>query len=172
MLIVSPRYMLIQHVDSHDGDDERTCLNLLIFLTFLKLQQNATPKFPRNSNRVLTEQNQRKPETCHKKVERSEQSDEEDEFIEVELESDEELKQRKARKEQNSYCSSFPSSSDSDSEKYQKAIDSKKFAAQSTLNLFRNLASIPTAAARSTMTAFTPYAMNCQLNNALQYAEQ
>ena len=118
----------------------------------------------------LTEQNLRKPEPGHKKVERSEQSEEEDEFIEVELESDEELKQSKARKEPSSYCNSFPSSSES--EKFQKAIDSKKFAAQSTLNLFRNLASMPTAAGRSTMTAFTPYAMNCQLNNALQYAEQ
>lgn len=124
------------------------------------------------NNFTTAEQKLRKPEVGHKKVERSEQSEEEDEFIEVELESDEELKQAKQRKEQGSYCSSFPSSSDSDSEKYQKVIDSKKFAAQSTLNLFRNLASMPTAAGRSTITAFTPYAMNCQLNNALQYAEQ
>ena len=59
-----------------------------------------------------------------------------------------------------------------DDEKFQKIIDSKKFTAQSTLNLFRNLAAIPSAGGRSTITAFTPYAMNCQLNNALQYAEQ
>lgn len=115
----------------------------------------------------------RKSETAgHKSStkEHCEQSDEEDEFIEVEEcdESDEESK-RVSKDRKDSFNRNSFSSSESD--KFQRAIDSsKKFSNQSTLNLFRNLASMPSG--RSTITAFTPYALNCQLNNALQYADQ
>lgn len=145
------------------------------FLSFFKTKKRSKICFHLYIEKQKQQQNTRKQETVHKNSskERCEQS--EDEFIEVELESDEEhgkQQQTKERKDHNSYRNSFPLSSDSDSEKFQKVIDSKKFSNhQSTLNLFRNLASgIPTG--RSTITAFSPYALNCQLNNALQYADQ